>query len=100
MTIFLDTGVVVAYCNVRDVRHERATELLNEIRGGTNGVPFTSDYVFDESVTLTLSRTGQAGVAQLVGDLLLPASSEERFVNLLHIRARSLQVPGGPCANT
>lgn len=84
MTVFLDTGVIVAYCNQRDQRHERAAEILGEIRTGKYGVPFTSDYVFDEAVTLALARTGRREIVLQVGDLILPTSPEERFVELIH----------------
>lgn len=84
MTVFLDTGVLVAFSNQRDQRHERASELLEEIRTGRYGVPFTSDYVFDEAVTLALMRTGRGELAVGVGELILPASREERFLELIH----------------
>ena len=84
MTIFLDTGVLVAYSNRRDQRHEGAATLLEGIRTGQYGIPFTSDYVFDEAVTLALMRTGRGDVALGVGDLILPASPEERFLELIH----------------
>ena len=84
MTVFLDTGVLVGYSNRRDQRHERASALLDEIRTGAYGVPFTSDYVFDEAVTLALMRTGRGDIAVGVGDLILPASRKERFLEVIH----------------
>lgn len=84
MTIFLDTGVLVAYSNERDERHERAGALLEAIRTGQHGLPFTSDYVFDEAVNLALMRTGRGDVAIRVGDLILPSSREERFLEMIH----------------
>lgn len=84
MTVFLDTGVLVAYSNQRDQRHDRASALLDEIRTGEYGVPFTSDYIFDEAVTLALMRTGRDDVVLGVGDLILPSSREERFLELIH----------------
>jgi predicted nucleic acid-binding protein len=84
MTVFLDTGIIVAYCNQRDQRHARASELLDEVRTGEHGVPFTSDYVFDEAVTLAMARTGLGEVILKVGDLILPREPEERFMELLH----------------
>ncbi|MCJ2520670.1 MAG: PIN domain-containing protein, partial [Candidatus Thermoplasmatota archaeon] len=72
------------YCNQRDQRHERAAEILGEIRTGKYGVPFTSDYVFDEAVTLALARTGRREIVLKVGDVILPTSPEERFVELIH----------------
>ncbi len=81
--MFLDTGVIVAYCNERDQRHARAVQLMDTIRVGEHGVPFTSDYVFDEAVTLAMVRTGREDVVRRVGDLLLSPSPEERFIDLL-----------------
>ncbi len=57
MSIFLDTGIFVAFVNEKDRNHSRAVELVDDLRRGTYGIPYTSDYVFDEAVTVALART-------------------------------------------
>lgn len=57
MVIFIDTNVFVAYYNERDVHHKKALELVKKSVDGYFGELFTSDYVFDEAVTVTLVKT-------------------------------------------
>jgi hypothetical protein len=47
----------VAYYNERDVHHKKALELVKKSVDGYFGELFTSDYVFDEAVTVTLVKT-------------------------------------------
>jgi len=68
---FIDTGIFVAFHNMRDARHGRARELIERAVGGEFGVLYTSDYVFDESVTTALARTGNPRIAIDVGRMIL-----------------------------
>lgn len=85
MSLFLDTGVVVAAHNVRDVNHERALEILQEVRDGTHGTAYSSDFVLDDAVTLALVRTRSRRTALDVGRFFLPPRPEDGFVVLLHV---------------
>lgn len=85
MSVLVDTGVLVAYQNSRDALHRRALELVEEIQGGSHGVAFTSDYVFDEAISLAMARTGREDVVRGVGELVLPAREDERWLALLHL---------------
>ena len=76
MSIFLDTNIFVAFSNMKDKDHVRARTLLNRLRKGEFGTPFTSDYVFDEAVTVALFRTGRPDLAIKVGKLILGAPEE------------------------
>jgi len=71
MSVFIDTGVFVAARNARDINHKRAVELLEKAIRGEYGEIFTSDYVFDEAVTVALVRTGRPDVAARTGQLIL-----------------------------
>lgn len=71
MSIFLDTGVFVAFVNKRDRDHDRAVGLVDELRKGQYGLPYTSDYVFDEAVTVALARTRRMSVSLNAGALIL-----------------------------
>ena len=67
MTVFVDAGVFYAHADRATNRHDTAREALSEIFRGEYGQPYTSDYVYDESVTLTLARTDDHEKAVTVG---------------------------------
>jgi len=71
MSVFVDTGVFVAFHNTRDTNHNRALELLRSIVDGELGTAYTSDYVFDEAVTAALVRTRRPENALAVGRMIL-----------------------------
>lgn len=71
MSVFIDTGVFVAARNMRDINHKRAVKLLEKAIKGEYGEIFTSDYVFDEAVTVALVRTGRPNIAARTGQLIL-----------------------------
>lgn len=71
MSVFVDTGVFVAFHNTRDANHTRALDLVREIVDGGLGTPYTSDYIFDEAVTVALVRTGRPEIALTVGGMIL-----------------------------
>lgn len=86
MSVFIDTGVFVAFHNTKDQNHSRAVELLEQAAGGEYGSAFTSDYVFDEAVTLALMRAKKPIITTAVGELILgkpPRMSP--FVALLRV---------------
>jgi len=57
MGIFLDTGFYFALLAKKDINHERGVTFLNELSEGVYGQIYTSDFVFDESMTLINVRT-------------------------------------------
>lgn len=67
MSIFVDTGVLYADHDEAASRHEAAVRALEAVYEGEYGQPYTSDYVYDEAVTLTLRRTGSAEPAHTIG---------------------------------
>lgn len=85
MSIFLDTGVVVAAHNTHDANHERALEILGEVRAGAHGTAYSSNFVLDEAVTLALIRTRRRPVALDVGRFFLPEKRDQGMVVLLHV---------------
>ena len=85
MSLFLDTGVVVAAHNVRDANHARALEIVREVREGVHGTAYSSDFVFDEAVTLALVRARSRATALEVGRFFLPERPEQGFVVLAHV---------------
>ncbi|MFC5136111.1 MULTISPECIES: type II toxin-antitoxin system VapC family toxin [Haloferacaceae] len=68
MSVFVDTGVFYAHHDVDASRHDVATEALTEVlRSADYGHVMASDYVYDESVTLTYRRTGRMADAIELG---------------------------------
>ena len=63
--LFVDTSAWLAFINRSDSDHDAVRELLARFEGRL----ITTDYVFDETVTLASRRLGHA-VAVRVGDLL------------------------------
>jgi hypothetical protein len=65
MSVFVDTGVLYAHHDTDASRHETAVPALVRVLKDTQyGRVLTSEYVYDELVTLTYRRTGsvQAGI--------------------------------------
>ncbi|MCD6114521.1 MAG: type II toxin-antitoxin system VapC family toxin [Thermoprotei archaeon] len=81
MSIFIDTGVFVAARNRSDINHERAVELLRKALKGEYGRLYTSDYVFDEAVTVALVRTGSPRIALDIGNFILSS----RKLKIIHV---------------
>ena len=88
MSIFLDTGVLVAFENRRDENHTTAREILGGAAAGDLGAVYTSDYVFDEAVTLALARTRRPETAARVGELVLGTGPLGRIMGLAYVTPR------------
>lgn len=68
--IFIDTSVLVAFIVDKDTNHEKAVSLMGEIVSGKYGPAITSEYVFDETVTVVLVRSKSLDLAVNTGDLI------------------------------
>ncbi|OLS20755.1 MAG: tRNA(fMet)-specific endonuclease VapC [Candidatus Heimdallarchaeota archaeon LC_3] len=73
--ILLDTGVIAAFFNKRDLNHDNAKKLLNNLRRNEYGTGIITDYILDETVTLLYARTRREDLALKAGELIL----EEKF---------------------
>ena len=85
--IFIDTNIFVALANKKDRDHQTSVGLADRLRKGEFGQPYTSDYVFDETVTTALVRTRRQDVAVKAGKLILGSKDESipplaRFVRV------------------
>lgn len=76
VSAFVDTNIFVAFANKRDRDHGRAVGLLDRVRRGEFGLVYTSDYVFDETITTAFVRTGRSAVAVKVGKIILGSKEE------------------------
>ena len=84
MSVFIDSGIFIAFHNTRDRNHNRALELIKEIAAGSLGSAYTSDYVFDEAVTVALVRTRRFELALSVGRMILGELTKP-FLTVLRI---------------
>ncbi len=71
--IFLDSSFLVAFVVDGDVNHSKAVEVMRDVVNAAYGPPIISDFVFDETATVTFLRTKELRKARLVGDTMLRA---------------------------
>ena len=70
MAIFIDSSVFCAYANVRDVHHKNAKKIIEDIISGKHENGITTDYIFDETVTV-IRRKSNSRTAIEIGKFLL-----------------------------
>jgi len=81
MVVFLDTGFILAIRNADDLNHLKAREIMKECLSGKFGQIFVSNFVFDETVTLTLVRTHNRGLVEDIGNFIF----ESPRIKLIHL---------------
>ena len=93
MSIFIDTGIFIAYANKKDEHHTDASNLLEKIMKNKYGMAFTSDYVFSETVTYVQHKTKDITKSKDLGDLILGNKEKNipSFITLLVITPDTLQ---------
>ncbi|WP_256295989.1 type II toxin-antitoxin system VapC family toxin [Haloarchaeobius salinus] len=85
MSVFVDTGVFYAQHDSDANRHEPAVDAMRRLASGEFGRIFTSDYVYDESVTLTRQRSGNHSAARTLGERIRGTGEFPKLVELLHV---------------
>lgn len=70
MSIFADTGAFLAYRNKKDKYHVTALKLFRDALKGKYGNIYTSDYIYDEALTLALIRTNNIAVAMDIAEVI------------------------------
>jgi len=68
--ILLDSSFLVAIEVEGDENHEKAKEIRDKIINGVFGETIISDYIFDETITVTFLKTKDLGKAINVGEKL------------------------------
>ena len=81
MSVLLDTGVLYAHHDADAEHHEAAKDTLTEVFRGEYGQPYVTDYIYDETVTLTRYRMGSFEEAKTVSDRILEMDAI-RFVHV------------------
>ena len=70
MTILIDASLFYAYSNTNDVHHTKAKEILKDILSDKYGGYLTTDYIFDEVVTVAQRKAGKKTAVEL-GNFIL-----------------------------
>lgn len=83
MSVLVDTGVFYAHHDRDAARHDAAVAMMDELLDGSYGRVYATEYVYDETVTLTRSRTGSFDAAKTVGDRIRGAGRFPDVVELL-----------------
>lgn len=87
MTVLVDTGVLYADHDRDASRHDVASDALETVYDGELGLPFVSDYVYDEAITLTLRRAGSFSAAKRLGERLRGVDPYPAAYEMLHVSA-------------
>ncbi|QPV64316.1 type II toxin-antitoxin system VapC family toxin [Halosimplex litoreum] len=85
MSVVIDSGVFYAHADIDATRHDVAVRAFDALIDGEEGRPYVSDYLYDEAVTLTLSRTGSFEQAKRVGRRMRGATEYPDLVTLEHV---------------
>ncbi len=85
MSVFIDTGVFYAHHDRDASRHETATTAMQTLVSGQYGELYTSEYVYDETVTLIRTRTGRFDDAKVVGDRIRGTDPYPGAITVLHV---------------
>ncbi|MFQ6124832.1 MAG: type II toxin-antitoxin system VapC family toxin [Candidatus Heimdallarchaeota archaeon] len=81
MVVLLDTGFILATRNEDDFNHPQARDLMKECLTGKFGQIFVSNFVFDETATLTLVRTRDKRLLEDIWEFILDSPR----IKLIHI---------------
>jgi len=91
MAVFIDTGAFMAYRNKKDVYHSEADDLLRRALQMEFGSIFTTDFIYDETLTLAMVRTGNKNVAKDISDVMLSPRIEMIIIDdIILDKAREL----------
>ena len=72
--IFLDSSLIVAHSNEADENHAKALEIIKDVTKGRYGTSVITDYIFDEVMTVMLSKTKSMRRTVDLGEKLLGAT--------------------------
>lgn len=85
MSVFIDTGVFYAHHDRDASRHETAITAMQTLVSGQYGELYTSEYIYDETVTLIRTRTGWFDDAKVVGDRIRGTDPYPGAITVLHV---------------
>lgn len=91
MTIFLDTGVLVAAVNTGDRLHARSVAVLERVADGAWGSALTSDLVLVEGLTFLRSRVRHPKAETLFARLIVGGETERIVQHVLKVHGSRFQ---------
>jgi len=74
-------GAFLAYRNTKDKYHETALKVFKDALKGKYGQIYTSDYIYDEALTLALTRTNNLAVAMDIAQVIRSPRIKMVFVD-------------------
>ncbi len=83
--VFVDSSAWIALFIPNDTHHKHAVNIYNRL-AHTQSLLFTSDYVFDETITTLLKRVGPTK-SRFVGESLL----NSRLLRMVHMDSNDFQ---------
>jgi len=86
MAVFIDTGAFMAYRNKKDAHHEKADSIIREALQEKFGRIYTTDFVYDETMTLALVRTGRKEIALDISETILSPRIDMVFTDDLILK--------------
>jgi hypothetical protein len=85
MSVFVDTGVFFAHHDTDADRHGDAVSAFDALLDGRYGQPYTSDYVLDETVTLTRVRSGSFEASSTVASRITGEDPFPKVFEMIHV---------------
>lgn len=85
MSVIIDTGVFYAVQNERAANHDAAEAALSRVFTGEFGRPYTTDYVYDETLTLVRERTNSFREASTVSSRILGRNEYPDIIEVIHV---------------
>lgn len=85
MSIFVDSGVFYAHQDRDAPDHAHAFRAIEEIGAGRLGRALTSDYVFDEALTLTRTRTKSLDQMMALGERIMGTGGYPKLFDVLAV---------------
>ena len=88
MSVIIDTNVFYAVQNERATNHTAAKKALSRATSGELGRPYTTDYVYDETLTLVRTRTNSFREASIVGNRILGRNGYPDAIDFITVSER------------
>jgi len=85
----VDTSAWVAYYNTKDVNHENAVKIIDDIKKGLFKLKklYTTDYIFAETIIMILRSTKRPEIAEMVGEVIL----NSKYVEVLKVTENDIK---------
>ncbi|MHA1619056.1 MAG: type II toxin-antitoxin system VapC family toxin [Promethearchaeota archaeon] len=87
MPTILDTCFILALFNQKDINHEKAQRILNNLQEPVYGRLYITDYILDEALTTIWARTHRKDLVVKIYNLL----QDQSFVTLQYLNKSILE---------